>query len=130
VVEDTLVLSPDLHAPARARAWARAQVMDGPVERADDALLIVSELVTNAVRHAGTEVVLTVAVDTRRIRIQVSDGADALPHVKPGSNDGTRPGGRGLVIVSAVASAWGVESSSERPGKTVWADLAVPSAQN
>jgi anti-sigma regulatory factor (Ser/Thr protein kinase) len=127
VVEDTLVLSPDLHAPARARAWARAQIIDDTVDRADDALLIVSELVTNAVRHAGTDVVLTVGVDAERIRIQVSDWGDELPHVKPGSSDGTRPGGRGLVIVSAVATAWGVNSSRERPGKTVWADLALSS---
>jgi anti-sigma regulatory factor (Ser/Thr protein kinase) len=130
VVEDTLVLSPDLHAPARARAWARAHVVDSSAERADDVLLIISELVTNAVRHAGTEVVLSVAIDADRIRITVSDEVDEPPHVDQGSFDGTRPGGRGLVIVSAVATAWGVESSADRRGKAVWADLSLSGDQD
>lgn len=130
MVEDTLVLSPDLHAPARARAWAHAHVIERSADRADDVLLIVSELVTNAVRHAGTEVRLTLAIDADRIRIKVSDDIDEPPHVDQGSSDGTRPGGRGLVIVSAVATAWGVENSADRRGKTVWADLSLSADQH
>jgi anti-sigma regulatory factor (Ser/Thr protein kinase) len=125
VVRKSLVLNADLHAPARAREWARAHVAARAADRADDTLLIVSELVTNAVRHAGTDVVLSIVTGTDRVRIEVSDGVDDPPRIATGTPDGSRPNGRGLVIVSAVASVWGVDTMPDRPGKTVWADVAL-----
>lgn len=127
MVEDSLTLTADLHAPARARAWTQARVAAVADERTDDAMLIVSELVTNAVRHAGTNVVLTVRVHPDRIRIEVSDGVDELSAMMPGRPDSSRPDGRGLVIVAALASNWGVTREPDGLGKTVWADLPIAS---
>jgi anti-sigma regulatory factor (Ser/Thr protein kinase) len=134
VVEDTLVLSPDLHAPARARAWARAQINDDTVERADDALLIVSELVTNAVRASTAPdgrprydgagmpvVVLRLASDHFRLLIEVWDvipGAPAAAH--PGPDDES---GRGLMLVAAQCDRWSWQTVPGWPGKVVWAEL-------
>lgn len=126
VVQNSLVLSADLHAPARARAWAQSRVAAITDHRTDDALLVVSELVTNAVRHAGTDVVLNVVVHPDRIHIEVSDGADDLPIITSGGPDSSRPDGRGLVIVAALAINWGVTRMPDRPGKTVWADIPLP----
>lgn len=129
VIKDSLVLSADLHAPARARAWAQARVASMTDHRTDDALLVVSELVTNAVRHAGSDVVLNILVRPDRVRVEVSDAGDDLPATSPGRPDSSRPDGRGLVIVTALASNWGVRSAPDRPGKTVWADIPLPARE-
>jgi anti-sigma regulatory factor (Ser/Thr protein kinase) len=87
----------------------------------EDALVVVTELVGNAVRHArplhGTNrsgvVVLRWDVAGLDVRIDVTDGGGThQPHVEPPSLAET--GGRGLAIVSAVASDWGVTSEAER----------------
>jgi anti-sigma regulatory factor (Ser/Thr protein kinase) len=79
---------------------------------------IVTELAANAVMHAGTPFAVELSVDGR-VRIEVSDGNAALPVL--GVPDLLQEGGRGMVIVQAYATSWGVTS---RPGgKTVWAQL-------
>ena len=86
---------------------------------ADTAALVVSELVTNAVRHAGTELQLTVVADGDVVRIEVEDGSATLPQSRiSGLYDA---GGRGLPLVEALADRWGSESTST--GKLVWAEL-------
>lgn len=82
------------------------------------AVLLVSELATNAVLHARTPFRLSVMLD-EVLTIEVTDGSDELPRVEEADLDGDR--GRGLFLVSRLASAWG--SRIEPEGKTVWFSL-------
>jgi PAS domain S-box-containing protein len=81
---------------------------------------MLSELATNAVRHAATEYVVSVRVvdDGRRVLVEVSDAAAGYP--MPQEQVGDAPHGRGLHIVRTLADAWGVDEQRDRPGKTVW----------
>ena len=79
------------------------------------AVLLASELATNVVLHARTAFRLSVMLD-RDLTVEVSDGSDELPRIEPNPVDGVR--GRGLVLVSELASRWG--SRLEEQGKTVW----------
>ena len=114
---------------AAARRFARqALVGFGMESMADDAVLITSELATNAVVHAGTAFEVTCVDLGTAVRIEVHDRHPAreLPATLP-DIDPTREGGRGLLACSALASAWGVDYT--RTGKTVWCrlDLTEPS---
>ena len=88
-------------------------------EMADTAALLVSELVTNAVRHAGTELQLTILAESGHVRIEVEDGSATLPRSR--TSDLYDAGGRGLPLVEALADRWGSESTGT--GKLVWAEL-------
>ncbi|MFF0683390.1 SpoIIE family protein phosphatase [Streptomyces tendae] len=97
---------------------------------AADALVVVSELVTNAVVHAGTDVEVGLGVEsTGTLVIEV---ADRHPSRAPRGGDHETPHepaeyGRGLRLIAALAESWGV---TYRPGtKTVWARLPAPSAE-
>lgn len=85
--------------------------------------LLVSELVTNACRYGtepGDSVAVAISASTGGAQIQVHDATRRRPHLKP--HNPARQRGRGLLIVEAVASNWGV---ADRPlGKIVWAELA------
>ena len=85
----------------------------------DDAALVVSELVTNALRHGAGTVVLRASFVDGRLNIAVTDSGDALPRQLP--IDAERIGGLGLHIVERVSGEWGV--SPFPGGKTVWAVL-------
>ncbi|MEJ7584920.1 MAG: ATP-binding protein [Acidimicrobiales bacterium] len=87
------------------------------------ACLLTSELVTNAVIHAGSPVDLVVAVDDGRVRIEVHDRLDRLlpPDCVPAAAEAI--GGRGLQLVSALSDAWGVVHDGT--GKAVWFSLAT-----
>jgi hypothetical protein len=95
----------------------------------DRAELIVSELVTNAVLHAGTGPIVSVRIDDENVRIEVEDTSPAAPVLREYGLDAST--GRGLRVVSTAASEWGVETTSS--GKAVWATLfttttgAIPS---
>lgn len=88
-------------------------------ETIDTACLLTSELVTNALVHAGSRVSLTVNVAGRGVRVEVGDtsGADA----KPRSIGADAVAGRGLHIVEAMSSRWGTNATGE--GKRVWFEL-------
>ncbi len=128
--------------PAHARSASRARqllrealrdealrdegaVSPGRAELADDAVLLVSELVTNAVLHGQTEVTLTLEILGPLLRIGVADGSAQLPVVQPDSP--VALGGRGVALVAACAARWGVD---RRPphGKTVWFEMQEPTA--
>jgi anti-sigma regulatory factor (Ser/Thr protein kinase) len=83
--------------------------------------LLVSELVTNALRHARPPLELRVQpLDRTGLRIEVLDGTgDRLPVL--GMSQPDADGGRGIEIVAALASRWG--SAPGAPGKIVWAEL-------
>ena len=86
----------------------------------EDVLLLVSELVTNAVVHAGSPAVVRLDADVERIKVTVGDrDGDKRPTVR--EPDPTSPSGRGVLLVDRLASRWGVEPKSS--GKLVWFEL-------
>jgi two-component sensor histidine kinase len=87
---------------------------------APDAALVVSELVTNAIRHAKTPSQLRVRLAQGVLRVEVVDGSTAMPELRRPDPD--EPTGRGLLLVAAVSLAWGAASLGG--GKVVWAELA------
>lgn len=104
--------------PAQARAAVAGFVRDVGVERlADDLVLIVSELVTNAVRYGAPPVRLEVDADDDAVTVTVVDAAPARPVRRPVST--SAEGGRGLLLIDLLAAEAGVRS--EPPGKAVWA---------
>jgi anti-sigma regulatory factor (Ser/Thr protein kinase) len=123
-----VVVASGLDAPAAARAavtaWLSPQVADQVL---DDAQLLVSELVTNSVRHAqlaaGATVRVSVEICDGFVRLEVEDPGDvALGAVAPDREHG---GGFGLFLVEALAQRWG----SKHEGTTcVWAELAIAPA--
>ena len=84
------------------------------------ATLIVSELVSNAVDHAGTAAQLRLALSREHLTIAVRDGS-AEPPVRPGPAAGMTERGRGLMLVAATADSWGWSPVAD--GKVVWATL-------
>jgi CheY-like chemotaxis protein/anti-sigma regulatory factor (Ser/Thr protein kinase) len=107
---------------ARARRFVQETLGNWGLERiAADAQLVVSELVTNAVVHAGSPSDLRVVAKPGVLRIEVGDDAQASPEPQEVHDAG--PGGRGLLIVSALSLAWGIDPRNG--GKVVWAELAA-----
>lgn len=115
----TLLLAPD---PASARVGRRAAAdhlarAGAPADLVEVAVLVVSELVTNAVRHAHGEVELLLEADATSASVGVRDASPAHPELVE-AYDG---GGRGMLVVTTLAARWHVE---EVPGgKVVWAHL-------
>lgn len=90
------------------------------VEEIDAALLVVSELVTNAIAHTQGEVGMDLTLSADRLRIAVNDASPRSP-VKPVWVSWESTGGRGLLIVEATTAAWGSVPLSG--GKQVWAEI-------
>jgi anti-sigma regulatory factor (Ser/Thr protein kinase) len=89
----------------------------------EDARLLVSEIVTNAVRYGQPEITLMVHLTPPTIGVAVADEGDARP-TRPGAPPPpTQPSGRGLLLVDALASVWGVSDNPVSAGKTVWFTL-------
>lgn len=87
----------------------------------DDALLLASELVSNAVEHAQGEASLELEVQLADgwLRLALSDGSSIMPVVREVQHEGER--GRGMQLVADVAERWGHEE--RKGGKRVWFDL-------
>jgi anti-sigma regulatory factor (Ser/Thr protein kinase) len=106
----------------RLRAW---RVADETIETAQ---LLVSELVTNAVVHAGTTSVVTVTLLDDRLTVRVRDrGRGSGPVLLP-DDDPTKVFGRGLVLVDALSDRWGTERDDQ--GSTSWFALVVRDEQS
>jgi anti-sigma regulatory factor (Ser/Thr protein kinase) len=88
----------------------------------DAVVLLTSEVVTNAVLHARSPIEVAVEIGSHTVRVQVSDG---LPGLR-GDADRSRHGGRGLVLVAAMASHWGIAKREDIGGKSVWFEVARP----
>ena len=118
----SIELTSDPRAPEAARAWLRAIPM--PSELRDDALLILSELVTNSVRHAGLAPHERITVACERwedmVRLEVHDPGPGIPRRSVGPRDPGRPGGRGLDLVEQLSARWGAERGV---GSRVWAEI-------
>lgn len=123
----SLALPGDSTAPGRARAALRTLRELDAIR--DDASLVVSELVTNAVQHsgatAGDRITVRVSVDGDQAKIQVQDPArtDTVPHLRNLRTQGV--GGMGLRLVNRIARRWDTEFHN---GRIVWADLAFGDA--
>jgi anti-sigma regulatory factor (Ser/Thr protein kinase) len=90
----------------------------------DEAELVVSELVTNAVLASCTTTTVSVTTDRFCVRIGVTDDAPGRPTLLHAATDAVR--GRGLAIVCMLARDWGV--APVEAGKEVWAEIALPPA--
>ncbi|QDY77292.1 ATP-binding protein [Streptomyces qinzhouensis] len=114
---------------AKARAELGAVLGEWGLQAlADPALVVLSELITNAVRHARTASGREIETRCRReadgVRIEVHDADEQRPrHREPGET-----GGYGLVLVEALSVTWGVDDR-DGVGKVVWA-LVVPRGDN
>ncbi|WFE26155.1 ATP-binding protein [Solwaraspora sp. WMMD791] len=103
---------------AACRSWQLTALLD-------EAMVVGSELVGNAVEHAGTELDVTTTRQAGAIRISVRDRAAQLP--TPANRTGsshTGRRGRGLAIIEALANDWGYAAMPD--GKSVWAALRLP----
>jgi anti-sigma regulatory factor (Ser/Thr protein kinase) len=89
------------------------------IDVCDTAELLTSELVTNALLHAGTDVTVHVEDHGASVRIAVEDGSDDEPTL--GELDSIDLGGRGLPLVAAMARSWGWDPLPH--GKRVWFEV-------
>ncbi|CAM5374189.1 SpoIIE family protein phosphatase [Streptomyces avidinii] len=115
-------LDPEETAPGRARRFARRALTRWGLEELSDSLeLLVSEVVTNAVRYAERPVTLRL-LRTDVLRCEVGDDSPQLPRQRRARD--TDEGGRGLFLVNRMARRWGATRLSS--GKVVWFELSLP----
>lgn len=114
---------PTAAAGARNALLALEERLDGRV--LDDIRLLVSELVTNAVRHAdapdGGKVGLDVTIEQSRVRVEVADAGIGF-EPQPRDDEMSRPGGWGLYLVDKIADRWGVVRNRMN---RVWFEIAL-----
>jgi anti-sigma regulatory factor (Ser/Thr protein kinase) len=96
------------------RAWGQDALVS-------DAALLVSELATNAVRHASSPFRASVTRTDTTIRIAIEDLGTSEPLLRPADPD--RLGGRGVALVDAMSQSWGCEPAPA--GKVVWCELSM-----
>jgi anti-sigma regulatory factor (Ser/Thr protein kinase) len=101
---------------ANARRWVASEASGTDV---DVAMLLVTELATNAVLHARSPFAVTVEAGDDHVTLGVSDQSPSLPRLSIPEADDVR--GRGLYLVAELALRWGVEPTDD--GKRVWFDL-------
>lgn len=132
--ENVWLLTTATAAPAMARRHAAEQLQNWNLKTLiSDVVLIVSELVTNAVTHGGGPVrhslrLMSLPDRATSLRVEVVDSGRGWDGPAPRSPfaDADECHGRGLHLVDALAAEWGHEVLND--GHTVWADLAVPAA--
>jgi anti-sigma regulatory factor (Ser/Thr protein kinase) len=121
-VERTTV-PPTLTSVRLARRWLGERLAAASPQVRETASLLTSELVTNAVLHAATDITVTVRHERCGLRIEVADGDPQLPAPKYYGDDAAT--GRGLSVVTALADTWG--ASRRGDGKVVWFELGEAS---
>jgi anti-sigma regulatory factor (Ser/Thr protein kinase) len=118
----TRTFEPQADQIGAARRFASATLAGWGIVDVDVALLV-SELATNAVLHARSEFAVTVSATAERVRVEVFDRNSRLPSLVAVPADAYS--GRGLMLVEAMATAWGVDASIE-DGKAIWFELRRP----
>ncbi len=121
-----LRLGSEPDAVPRARRFAVAALEAQPDPLVDDAALVVTELLTNAVLHGAPPVTLRVRQLDHGVRVEVEDSGRNMPVTVRHSTEAMT--GRGLPLVAALSASWGVEAN-RRGGKAVWAELTPESAE-
>ncbi|CAM5558460.1 MULTISPECIES: ATP-binding protein [Streptomyces] len=126
-----LEIRPDPAEVGRARRWARSRLAGSGITAdeplAETLILLVSELVTNAVVHTGRPAVLRLCLPgpaaekcpSATVRVEVTDRSSRAPVPRCADDDAT--GGRGLALVDCLADRWGW--SPEGAGKSIWCEL-------
>jgi len=118
--QTSLSLASHVSSPSIARAAARGFLTGCNLDQLiEDTSLLVSELVTNAVLHGGSDIDLRMAADETTLRVEVFDTSERLAAVRnPGTDDEF---GRGLHLVDALAKHWGSDRCAG--GKVTWFSL-------
>ena len=119
-----VTLPPDTTSPWRARRFVAETLGDTTAYVADVVALLVSEMVTNAVLHARTDVRVSIERGADTIRVEVADECVSGPTVWHFSQQAAT--GRGLQLVTQLADRWGSEPISG--GKVVWFEVTAPTA--
>jgi anti-sigma regulatory factor (Ser/Thr protein kinase) len=124
----SIALQPKALSSRAARSFAAQSVAGHEARFRETVVLLVSELVSNAVQHGGphgpdSSVGLTVEERSGGVRVEVTDAGNGDPIPCDGPID--RPSGRGLLLVEALASRWGCKRMAV--GKTVWFELGASS---
>ncbi|MGW3359811.1 ATP-binding protein [Streptomyces bungoensis] len=102
-------------------AWGVAE------DTRDDAVLVASELVTNALVHAaGERIACRVRWAAGRVRVEVEDQNRGSVRPVPRQSGPDDQNGRGLFLVDALTADWGVTAAPGRPARIVWAELTTP----
>ena len=118
-----LRLAPEITAPRAAREFvARACAVWCGEQYSELGQLVISELVSNAVRHTGTPIEVEVQLESDRLWLCVHDEGEGVPAVVPAEQ--RTIGGLGLDLVSQVAQSWGV-TPNPHGGKDVWCVLSA-----
>jgi anti-sigma regulatory factor (Ser/Thr protein kinase) len=116
-----LALGPDAGSAGEARRFLVSTLGSwGKSGYQDDAVLLLSELVTNAALHARTEIMVRIELRPECLRLAVTDGSPRQPVVRRYSDQATT--GRGLNLIITLARRWGIDPHPDG-GKTVWAEL-------
>ncbi|HEX7307913.1 ATP-binding protein [Lentzea sp.] len=117
-----LTVADDLSEMARVRNWARGLLADLPEDRCADVVIVLDELVSNALRHGEPPREVRLVRRGGWMRIEVDDGCRDEACQRPAYNGG----GRGIALIAACSLAWGQEQRQK--GKTVWAELTLTDA--
>jgi anti-sigma regulatory factor (Ser/Thr protein kinase) len=119
-----LLLPMESSSPAAARAFARRSGCAAhAVDLLDDALLLISELVTNSILHGGPPIVLAIECDGGGMHVRVRDGSRTPPVLAARGDDAED--GRGIALVDLLSDTWGVEPVEDDygTGKETWFEL-------
>jgi two-component sensor histidine kinase len=122
-VASCTTLPPSALSPLAAREFTRETLDRWEVSNIYDVVLVVNELVTNAVQHSNGVVMLGLGRRPDGVRVAVRDDSSATPSRR--RHDLESLGGRGLALVASLSTDWGV--SDRLGGKIVWADMSVSS---
>lgn len=119
-----LAVAEDAESVRRARGFVSVQLAGWSIDAAvvGDAVLVASELVTNALRHGRAPRRLELELSSERLRIAVGDAGPGRPLQRRLGPD--REGGRGLALLEALGADWGFEPKPVA-GKRVWCELAL-----
>ncbi len=121
-----LTLPAAADSPAKARAFLRTVMCGGDDDLLSRAELCLTELVTNGVLHAASDVTVDVVLSDGEVRLEVGDSSPVSPRLVPHSRQAVT--GRGLGLVKALSASWGVDTKAGG-GKVVWCVLTTSAAE-
>jgi len=119
-----LVLSPETSSVAEGRAFVRDTLMQwGLYSLADRAVLVASELITNAVLHTRSSPFINLFLVSNCVRLEIADSSERRPRRRNSGVDATT--GRGILLVESISDRWG--ASPIENGKVVWCEFDLKS---